>query len=265
MLVLATLAAARLAALVRSPLLRFSVTSATGAHERASAGGAAPPVALGSARYVPPPRADPIVGVRRGRALAVGLAGVSVPGALDVRRLVEDVARGRPQHAPPRLARRSLRRGVQLIVDRGQALDPLRDDVLQLAGWLRQVASPAGLQQLGFDGDPLVVTGARRLGADAGDALGYATVAPRPGSAVVVVCDLGIARTRSGPPPVAPARWLAHDRLVRQAGCRALYLVPYPPERWPAGVAGRLAIVHWRDELRLDELLAPVARRRGRR
>lgn len=249
----------------RSALLRSSASRDSSAAQGDRLGGAAGPQrSLPVARYTPPPRAEPIVGRGRGRALALSLAGVAVAGPLDIRRLVEEIARDRPGRTPPRLPRRSLRRGVQLIVERGPALDPLRDDIVLLGGWLQQVSSPAGLQRLGFRGDPWLVTGARMPGADPDEPLDYRAVLPRAGSAVVVVCDLGIARPRSGPAPVAAAVWRAHDRLLGQAGCRALYLVPYPRERWPAALVGRLAIVQWRDDLRLDELTAPATRVRTR-
>ena len=112
---------------------------------------------LRNTRWVPPPAPDPLVPAVRQRALAIELASSPVPAAVDVRRLVEDIASGRPRRDAPRRTRQSPRRGVQLLIDRGHGLDPYRDDVELLSRWLTRVVSPAALEVLHFTGDPRAV------------------------------------------------------------------------------------------------------------
>jgi hypothetical protein len=82
---------------------------------------------------------------------------------------------------------------------------------------------------------------------------------PPPGTPVLVVTDLGIAAPRSGSPP-EPADLLDHHRQLVQASCGVHYLVPYPPERWPARLRA-LPILHWSDDLGPGEVLAGIRRR----
>lgn len=252
------LGASRLASRCNSPLRHSTL------RQQAAAADSRPRLTVGSSielthtRWRRPPLAEPLVAPPRGRAFAIGLAAVDVPGPIDVRRLVEAVARRRLRRQPPRITRRSMRRGVQLLVDRGPALDPLRDDIARLIGWLVDVASDSGLQRLGFDGDPRFVVGAGG-GRDPDELVEHRLLLPPSGGAVVVVCDLGIARPRSGR-HAPPAIWRAHERLVRDGGCRPVYLVPYPPDRWPSELARRLAIVHWCEAARPDQVLYAVGR-----
>jgi hypothetical protein len=220
--------------------------------------GASAELTLDRTEWVPPPDAKPLVARARQRAIAIAIAGAPEAGRIDVRRLVDDVAARRQQRAPRREVRRTLRHGVQLLVDGGPALEPFDGDVALLAEWLARVASPTGVQQLRFSTDPLVVTAPPRRGRRRPQPQPYRELLPQRGCTVVVATDLGIAVPRSGSLPAPPAAWREHHRLVRHAGCRALYLVPYPAERWPPSLARQMPIVCWRDGLRAEQVLAAV-------
>jgi hypothetical protein len=39
--------------------------------------------------------------------------------------------------------------------------------------------------------------------------------------------------------------WRSFGERIRAAGCHPIALVPYPPARWPAGLADVIDIVQW--------------------
>lgn len=187
------------------------------------------------------PWAEPLVAARQERALALALARAYVPGPLDLPALVAQRARRLARTRPPRRLQPTLRKGVQLLVDRGPALAPFRDDVAGLRRALIRVASSSGVEVLSYMADPGQVQRRRPFGHDRP----YLDLAPPAGTTVVVVGDLGASSPRSGPPPAPAGAWLAHHAAVRGAGCRAVYLSPYPPTRWRPGLAGQLPARWW--------------------
>jgi hypothetical protein len=245
----------------RSPV-RLSRVTSTEAYDHVTrdeaAGG---PLTFKRTSWTPPPPATPLTAATQQRALAMALAGTAVGGRINVLALVDDFAQRRARRAPPRLPRPSLRRGVQLIVDRGPALEPFRGDLERLRNALLSVVSQSGMDEIGFESDPGTVVRRRRHGGrvvrgpwPAGDLL------PAPGTPVVVVTDLGIAVPKVGPLASAMHNWLEQYEAFRRARVRALFLVPYPPARWPPVVARRLPVVYWADRLRPGEV-ARIARR----
>lgn len=218
----------------------------------------APALALDSARWEQPPPGQPLMDGSQQRAVATLLAGCRVPGEIDLVATVRELASRRPLVTFPRRPRWSTSLGMHLHVDTGPALEPFRDDIDHLREALIEVVSTYAVVELGFDGDPCVMTGPRRIVGDAGR-LELADRPPLPGTPVLVVTDLGVAVPRTGFPPT-PANFLAHHRLLTQAGCTVHYLVPYPAERWPPRLRG-LPIVHWSDDLGVGEVLADIRRR----
>jgi hypothetical protein len=215
-------------------------------------------VTLTRARWQPPAPGRPLVAPRQQRSVATLLAGRPTPGEMDLAATVRAVASRRPLGEVPLRLRWSTNRGMHLHVDVGPALEPFRHDVEELRASLVAVASPHAVIELGFTGDPRVITWPRRVvGHHQGLAL--AERLPSAGTPVLVVTDLGIAVPRSGSPP-EPDYFLRHHRLLRQAGCRVRYLVPYPPERWPARLS-ELPVVYWRDDLGATDVLTALRRR----
>jgi hypothetical protein len=247
----------------RSPLLRSSATWSPAAVGTVATGSGRA-LDLGPTGWSPPPPAPPLVPEGRQRALAMALARSFVPGPLDVRRMVEDRARRQARTAPPRQVLPSVRRGVQVVVDRGPALDPFRNDVASLVAALVRVASANGVEVLAFTGDPRWVVPPWRRGTGPPAPQPYQRLVPTMGRAVVVVSDLGIATARSAPAPAPPRAWTEHHAVLRRAGCPVVYLVPYPVARWPQALAGHLPAVVWHEGLRLDEV-ARAADRSGTR
>lgn len=215
-------------------------------------------VTLTHVRWREPPHGVPLVRRSQQRAVATLLAGRAVPGDID---LVETVRRAASRQSllpVPRRLRWSTNLGMQLHVDMGPALDPFRNDIEQLHDALATIASPHGVVERGFEGDPREITWPPRLvGHGARRSLGGCL--PPPGTPVLVVTDLGIAVPRAGSAP-GPRALLDHHRLLDQAGCTVRYLVPYPPERWPVPLRG-LPIVEWTDDLGAGDVLGDLRRR----
>jgi hypothetical protein len=215
-------------------------------------------VLLTRAGWQAPPPVPPLVPHRQERAVATLLAGRTVPGEIDLAAAVDRVAARLPLHGVPHRPRWSTRLGVHLHVDVGPALEPFRQDVARLRRSLVAVASPHGVVELGFDGDPGFITRPRRL-AGIGGQLPLADRLPAPGTPVLVVTDLGIAVTRTGSPG-DPDDFLGHHQLLTRAGCPVHYLVPYPPHRWPPPLRG-LPALYWSDHLSAVDALTALRRR----
>src|SRR5262249_29672133 len=185
-----------------------------------------------------PPR--PLFGPPRGRAiLSTTLATMVDEGEIDLGRVVEQLAQGKLLEALPRLPSLTLRRGVQLLIDRAAGLDPFRGDAERLVQSLDDILGDDRLEVASFSGCP-----SRGAGAGLRDTW-EPWVGKRPGTPVVVVTDLGI-----GGPPVdrdraTVAEWLRFARLVRESASELIALVPYEAHRWPPMLARAMTVIHW--------------------
>lgn len=189
------------------------------------------------------PLPDPLFDPRWVRALlSSSLATFSETGPLDVARLVRGVARGTPWRSVPRRPWPTLGRGVQVLVDRGDAMLPFAADQDGLLEKLRLVVGRDLLEVLRFDGCP-------GRGAGAGPRRVWKPYfehhRPRPGVAVLALTDLGIAERGFGARPVRPDEWRAFAEELHRSGCPLLAFVPYGRERWPAELTGVLKILPW--------------------
>lgn len=184
------------------------------------------------------------------RTILLELAGsLEARGALEVGRLVQEVARGRIVHRLPRRRIRRLPPRIVLLLDEGPGMDPFAADQLHLADALRRVAGAERVQASCFsdritDGlrDPLTGCGAQ-LPAGAEDVL-------------VVLSDLGIARQY-------PAAGIAELDDLCAEGRRIVVLNPFPPERWPACAPGGPVVLHWHEGLRVGDVRRAKMRRAG--
>lgn len=189
------------------------------------------------------PIPDPLFDPRWTRALLSGsLATFSETGPLDVLRLVRGVARGAPWRSVPRRPWPTLARGVQVLVDRGDAMLPFAADQDGLLEKLRLVVGKDLIDVLRFDGCPSRGAGAgpRRVWAPY-----FEHHRPRPGAAVLALTDLGIGGCGLGTRPVRPDEWRVFTEELHRSGCPLLAFVPYGRERWPAELTGLLKILPW--------------------
>lgn len=184
----------------------------------------APPAWLSAARLprsgatdsLKPPA--PLFPAERERALLSAAARrLRTDGALDVPSIVAGLARLRLPRRLPRSRILSLHGGVQLLMDRSDFMDPFSADLDRLATRLRETVGGALEELLVYDLPPEVC----RPEEDTA----HSWTPPHPGTAVLIVSDLGRAALRRGRrrPRLA---WESLLRHMQAAGCAPIVLVP---------------------------------------
>ena len=201
----------------------------------------APPLPVEEDAPFPAASPDPLLDPALARAVLGGaLATTAHDGELWVEEAVRRIAMGLPFAEVPRRPRPTLRRGVQVLVDRGPAMLPFHEDVSSLLAQVRSVFGAPLVRVLQFDRSPLqgAGQGSRRTWTP------YAPQLPEPGTVVVAVTDLGIADVFDTP-GASPLEWLEFAALLHRHGCPLRVMVPYPEPRWPVALRGRLRILPW--------------------
>ena len=184
------------------------------------------------------PPHDPLLLPGWSRAVLSGaLSTVAHDGAIDIGAIVPRIATKSPIRRIPRLPRPTMRRGVQLLVDRGPALAPFARDQTWLVDQVRLVAGIDRVEVAEFftcptRGGPLD---------DTGEPTAYTP--PAMGTVVLAMTDLGIGRPPGWTDWATDAEWLEFAARLRKAGCPFVALVPYPAHRWPPALAARLKIL----------------------
>ncbi|MEI9941685.1 MAG: hypothetical protein WDO69_31100 [Pseudomonadota bacterium] len=151
---------------------------------------------------------------------------------LDLEQLLDAFVKRRVVSELPRQELPSLRRGVQILVDRSDALLPFFEDATGLVQRVLDLVSSDATQVLYFRGDPRSCY------------LGSATkpqpfTAPAAATPVLAITDLGARNAAQ----VTAWRELALELRKRQSPLIAL--VPYPRSRWPRGLERSLTILPW--------------------
>jgi hypothetical protein len=182
---------------------------------------------------------DPLFPARTSRAILSGvLATPSRSGPLHLAKVVESLSRGEVIREVPRFSIPTLARGVQLLIDRGEAMQPFAADQATLLATLVSVVGRDRTEVLYFDSSPA-------WGAGTGPKDEWPDYQPpAPGTPVVVLTDLGIARPPGAAGLAGVSDWRGFAKIVARAGCPMLALVPYPRERWPA-LSKLITIVQW--------------------
>ncbi|HZI20241.1 MAG TPA: hypothetical protein VEY09_16785 [Pyrinomonadaceae bacterium] len=188
--------------------------------------------------------------------LSAALATRGGDGPLDVEAVAEILARGEHVARLPQLPSWTLGRGVQLLLDRSQAMTPFVRDQAWLLREIRNVIGTDRLKVLPFAGSPA-------RGAGAGTKRRPPYQPPPPGTPVVLLSDLGICQPAVAADWASEDEWVAFAVLVRRAGCPLLALVPYKPSRWPHRLARLVNIIQW-DRGTTAAAVANLNRRRAR-
>lgn len=182
--------------------------------------------------------------------LAAALAQQMPGGRVDERRLVGLVTSARPVTEIPRHPRRSLSRGVQVLVDLGDGMEPFARDQSELLEEIRRVVGDSRVQVLQFRDSPT-------RGAGSGPIWTWKPyVPPEPGSPVLALTDLGIGGPAIHPRRSRPNEWAALASRLRRRSCPLVAFVPYGPERWPRRLARMVTIVEWDRSATVGKLLA---------
>lgn len=198
----------------------------------------------------PPPEAPPdlrpilfhapLLPPRRSRALlAAGLATREAEGPVDLESLVEKLARAHPVPELPRRSWLSLRRGVQVLVDIGEGMEPFARDQQEVAGRMRRLAGRTVVRELAFRRCPV-------RGAGEGPVWTWGDYeTPPAGTPVLLLSDLGIGGPVLAADRSTPGEWRTFVERVRAKRCPVVALVPFPARRWPGWVSRSFAAVVW--------------------
>jgi type VI secretion system protein ImpC len=215
--------------------------------EEVGTAGAAPPQWLADAPLIPLPvtlpnpfrRYDfPLFEPKWQRAIITKLASVTMPlGEPDLERVVDRIASGQALLTIPRRGIPTTAKGLQMLIDQGDSLEPFRLDVAELVRAFRRTIGPARVAVQSFRGLP-----------EWGCAIGIEWAnyrLPPAGTSVVVVSDLGLAPC----PPTAIAAstsdWRKFfGRLARQRH-RCAVVVPRDSRELRPWVRPGAQLVPW--------------------
>jgi hypothetical protein len=203
------------------------------------------------------PTLEPLLHPRWSRAiLSSALATLQEDGPLDTDWLIEKMARCQPITALPRRRVPTLRLGIQLLLDRGNGMMPFARDQESLFQDILDLVGKDRVQQLRFADSPLRGNGPRsrftwRRRYDP----------PQPGTPVVLLTDLGIARRRAPTVGADEAEWLEFTTLVRAADCSLLAFVPYAEHRWPPRLRQVMDIFQWDRSTTVSKVCEALRRR----
>ncbi|MEU6354563.1 hypothetical protein ABZ896_35450 [Streptomyces sp. NPDC047072] len=171
--------------------------------------------------------------------LEAALSDTARDGDVDIERVVESLARGLPLAFLPRRARRTLRHGVQILVDHGPAMEPFARDQTELCARVRALVGKDKTRELHFAYSPL-------RGAGTGPAWTWrAYTPPSRGGAVLLLSDCGTIGPPGDPARGTPQEWQRFADAVRRAGARPLALLPVPPGRVPGWLPAVMPALSW--------------------
>jgi len=184
---------------------------------------------------------------RRG-ILSAALSTYVDEGDIDLDAAIESLAALRPLTRLPRTRVPTLRRGVQLLIDRGTGMDPFLADQDGLIRQLDDILSKDRLEILYFMECPM------RGVADRPGGRRRPWRAPPSAIPVLLVTDLGI-----GGPPLAEDRatvreWLRFSQMAHGLGHTPIGLVPYEARRWPPLLARAMVLLHWSERTTAGEV-----------
>jgi hypothetical protein len=190
----------------------------------------------------PLPPLEPLLTPRWARGVLTTLLALEVDeGPLDVERVIERLVRREPMHRMPRESLRTLRRGVQVLLDRSEAMELFSRDQAHLIERLETVMGRSRMEVLDFIGCP-------SRGASTGPRppLRHLPAYQPPAGNVplLLVTDLGIGASIDS---AGEEEWLQFVHEMHRRGHSLFALVPHPPERWPRRLLGhgRVRIVPW--------------------
>jgi hypothetical protein len=195
--------------------------------------------ALSRARPTEPVVPDSLLDPSQERAILGALAATRVDdGTVDIDQLVDRLARAEPATRLPMRSSWGLRRGLQVLVDRTEAMAPFAADVPYLLDRLDHLLPPDRLRRGAFVRAPLEEVRIR----------GVPRAPWRPpaaGTAVLVVSALGVGVGSVGDTGPGEAEWLEFADRAARAGVHLRTLVPYRPGWWPPSLIAPMRCIHW--------------------
>lgn len=206
-----------------------------------------------------PAAPEPIFGALEARNIfGAALSSWVEEGALDVPRVVAALAAGRPLRTIARLPVRTLRHGVQLLLDRSSSMAPYAADVRMLEAELGNLLGQALIERLYFWSCP-------SRGVRDGQRTGRrAWRAPARGVPLLIASDFGLGGDPFDTTRARVSEWHRFATSVRADGHRCIGLVPFARSRWPTELSEVITFVHWSEHTvasSVDFALREVGRR----
>lgn len=163
-------------------------------------------------------------------------------GPVDIERLLGLMGTATVVTELPRQPVRTVRFGVQVIVDLGEGMEPFLRDAMRVLERAAAISGRHGCDVLYFADCPL-----HRSGPGAAWTWG-SYHPPATGTRVLVLSDFGLHLDAAGRlPPRYEEDWRHTAGLIRHNGCSPVALVPAPLDRWP----------RWLTDLICGALLGP--------
>lgn len=174
----------------------------------------------------------------------------AAPGTvIDVDELVRLAANARPILELPMLPWPSSYRGVQLLVDIGEGMEPYHRDQGELASTVADVVGAERVQRRNFRYCPT-----RSEGCGSGPIWTWQPYElPDPGQPALVLSDFGIGRPGAATADIDADEWLELARRFRRQGSQLVAFVPQPADRWPSELAAAMSMFVW------DRATSPAA------
>jgi hypothetical protein len=186
------------------------------------------------------PSRAPLLQRHWARHILSAVAAVAIgEGTIDEPRLIEAVSLLRPIDRLPRRKRPTLRRGLQLLVDRGSAMMPFTFDAQEIIAQLRSVVGRDNMTATTFEGTPLSDVVSLRLRRR------VPWQPPAPGTPILVITDLGLTQRYGDVRGAAESEWLEFAARCRAAGCAVTALVPRREADWPPALRRAFTILPW--------------------
>jgi hypothetical protein len=187
-----------------------------------------------AANETPPP--EPLLRRAWQRAIITEIgATFRAEGEPDVPALVESIAQQKLPKQIPRQRVKSNRLGLCCYLDIGDGMGPFAADQKEFVRDLQRVVGKDLLSLRRFRGTPLYP----------GRKDNITDELPAPGRPVLILSDLGIGRPRYSSDAAPVSEWLKFAEMLREAGCSAVALVPYPRARWSFELQKAITILFW--------------------
>jgi hypothetical protein len=208
-----------------------------------------------------PGKLQPLFPFATARAL-LGAAAHSVRDGdrLDLDEAVRVVAQRRPIRDLPRATSRTLRAGIQLVIDRTWAMRPFFDDIAVLRRQLFTVVGRDLIDEMWFFGELDQCRRPRRIGHRALPGPDVAWRPPQGGIPVIVVTDFGRADELNDVRRTA-MEWKELVARAQMAGCDVVTIVPRRLAK--SDRDARMSSIAWDTRTSVGRVLAERERSRG--